>query len=169
MTISHWESEPAEWDRLVLGPYVMPGVWDIDFACRRAIDVKKSKGKDGASFTDEGYEPPLLELIGKVATSAQWTELQAIIPKLHPKQKGKGRDLYTIQHPKVQLLGIATVYVTQVKAPSLDRGILTVVINAIEWVAVPKPVKKTVKPPLRRTINDQPDYSSGPNALNKGP
>lgn len=152
-TIPHWEDAPEEWDRLTIGSNVMPGVWDIDFSCRRGIDVKKSKGKDGARLKDEGYSPPIIELIGKIATREQWESLQSIIPTLHPKKKGEARKQYGIGHPKTRLLGISQVYITEVKAPSLVKGIMTIVLNAIEYVPVPKVVKPTVKPPEVYTPN----------------
>lgn len=170
--IPHWDDAPDEWDRLKLGPYVLPGVWDIRFTVRRVLDIKKPRGNDGSRIKDEGYESPVIEMTGKIATREQWIEIQEILPKFHPKKKGEKRDVYGIEHPKAQLLGITTVYIKQIDT-ALGNGIFTIKMDAIEWVPAPKAVKPNPKPPVKgyNPLDQDKDLSGVPNgiAADKGP
>lgn len=141
MSIPHWEDDPAHWDKLTIGQWVMPGVWTVDFSLRRELDVKKAASTDGASLTDKGYHPPLLTLRGKLNERTDWNALQAIMPHIHPKRKGGTRTPYRISHPKTLLVGIDSIYVHEIDAVELENGILTVELRAYEH-AKPKPVKK---------------------------
>lgn len=180
MAIQHWADSPSLWNRLTLTPllasattqpttYILPGAWDVQFACRRKMDVKKAKGVDGARIKDEGYELPQLELIGKLVTREHWVELQKIIRVIHPRKKGGKRDTYSIEHPKTALLGINAVYITEIAAPRIERGVMSLTIRALEYVPAPKPVqgqKKTATPSLqeqdREFLQDQLQMSIAP-------
>lgn len=167
--IPHWDDEPDAWDRLALGNIVMPGVWDIDFACERRIDAKKAKGKNGGKFTDLGLENAVIELNGKIATRAHLRDLQAIIETIHPRNRGKELKTYQLRHPKATFLGIGLVYITKVNAPRLENGIFSITINAIEYVAVPKTVKPSTSPPAtgRNLLDQDKDITGVPVALKK--
>ena len=156
-SIPHWGHEAAEWDRLTIGGYVMPGVWDVETACKRNIDKKKAKGVDGARITDQGYELPELELVGRLTSRVQWELLQTMIAGLHPRQKGGKREKYVIDHPKTRLLGINAIYITEVRSPRLERGIMTIVLRAIEYVppGQQKAVKKNDAPPVNPRDTEQ--------------
>lgn len=165
--IPHWDEAPDEWDRLVIGRNVMPGVWDVEFSCKRQVDVKKSKGKDGGRIKDEGYANPIIELNGKIATAEQWAKLQQILPTLHPKKKGSARETYGIAHPKTKLLGISTVYLTEIRAPQLSKGILSITITCVEFTPQPKAVTPNPKPPItgRNMLDQDKDITGIPDSL----
>ena len=142
MTIPHWEDDEQAWDTLQLGPWVMPGVWTVDFSVRREMDVKKAVSTDGARLKDKGYMPPQLTFIGKLIAREHWSKLQEIMPKIHPRRKGASRDPYRVVHPKTLLMGIENIFVHEIDAVSLDKGVLTIELRAYEWTKAPKPVSK---------------------------
>lgn len=174
MSIPHWEDSPEEWNRLELGGNVMPGVWDIDFPSTRNMDVKKAKGKDGARFKDEGYDPARIELTGRLVRRADFAKLVEIVDQINPKKGGK-RNAYGIDHPKARFLGITLVYIVELRAPKVDRGILTMTIRALEYVDKPPAVKAPKGPPV--TLADEfnegdgltQSVPDGPDALSKEP
>jgi len=173
MSIAHWDDDPTDWDRLVLGGNLMPGVWDIDFPSTRNMDVKKAKGKDGARFKDEGYDPARIELIGKLTSRDHFKELARILSDIHPKKKGAARAVLGIDHPKARLLGIVSVYVIELRSPKLERGLMTMTIRALEYVDKPATVKprKPGTATLESELRDQGIMSipPGPDAISKGP
>lgn len=141
--VAYWDGlDSDQWDRLVLGPSPLPGVWRVETAAVRKIDVKKAKGLDGERLKDEGYQNAQLVLTGKLVSLEAWALLQALLPTIHPKAMGKvgaPRSALGITHPTTQFLGIDAVYVTEIGAPQVDNGICTVVIKALEYVKLPKP------------------------------
>jgi len=138
--IPFWYDEAggSPWDRLQLGKHVMPGVWSIEATCERDINVKKSKGKDGARMKDRGYQPASITLTGKLSTQEEWEALQRILPELHPRKKGGKRNQITAQHPALALMGLSEIYVKSIKAPTVADGVMTLPIEAIEYTAEPK-------------------------------
>ena len=170
MAIEHWYEDPQAWDRLVLGRDVMPGVWDVSFGCRRELDVKKAKGRDGATFKDEGYDPSMIELTGKLTTPDEWRQLQVIMPKIRPRVMGRSRTPIEIDHPKTKLLSIRVIYVVEVVAPSIQNGILSQRIRVLEWVDKPKAVKASNKPPEKQRDLQQEDREYlDPDSVANGP
>jgi hypothetical protein len=170
MTIPHWYEDPQAWDRLVLGRDEMPGVWDVQFKCKRGLDVKKAKGRDGARFKDEGYDPSMIQLVGKLTTADEWRRLQRVIPKIRPRVMGRSRTPIEIDHPKTKLLSIRIIYIVEVSAVKIQKGILTQEINVLEWVDKPKPVKSSNKPPEKKRDLQQEDRELlDPDSVANGP
>lgn len=165
MTLPHWQDDPAAWNRLTIAsapgngvfpePQIMPGVWDIDTTCRRKIDHPKAKGVDRSKLRDQGYENARLDLVGRLVTHDDWEKLQRILPLIHPRKAGLQRNVLVIQHPKAELMGISQVYVEEVRAPRIVRGILEITIRAIQYIETPKPVKQAKKGSVKLTQQDQ--------------
>jgi len=144
--LAFWTDADGDWDTLVLGGTVWPGIWEISGdGVKRDIDLKKEKGSDKATLKDEGYKNAKIEAVGTIWTLAQWRELQQILPEVHPRRDGGDRQALQIIHPGANLLGIDSVYLTGIKVPSLDKakgGPLQVTLSLIEWTPTPKPVKE---------------------------
>jgi hypothetical protein len=144
MPIPHWFEDSNAWDTLTLGPHQMPGIWTVDGPIKRAIDVKKSKGQDGARLKDEGQEPGGFDIVGKLVSKEDWDKLQVIMPDLHPKKLGGEREATAIDHPATSLIGIEFIYINEIYTPTIDNGILMVRMHAFQWTKTP-PVKKKQK------------------------
>ena len=145
--LPYWDQRDWQdaWDILVLGEDEWPGVWEISGAgVSRKIDIKKQAGTDGSTMTDEGYQPAQLTITGTIWTKDQWSELQRLIPKIHPRKPGGSRTPMEIYHPQSSLLGITQIYINKIgipKKPSSGNGLLELSMSAVEWVPSPKPVK----------------------------
>jgi hypothetical protein len=143
----HWDDRDWQdaWDTLILGEDTWPGVWEISGpGVSRKIDVKKTKGQDGATMKDEGYQPARLTLTGIVWTEDQWDELQRLVAKVHPRKAGGSRTPLEIYHPQSSLLGINQIYIDKIgipRKPTAGDGKLSISMSALEWVPAPKPVK----------------------------
>jgi hypothetical protein len=146
----HWDQ--TEWSRLTIGATVLPGVWELEGAASRNIDVKQTKGKDGAVLKDEGYENAKITLIGRLVSKDDYDALQLAIKDIHPRRKGAARDPVSINHPALTVLGIDAVYVTSIATPRLDSvGMLEQRIEVLEYTPQPKKLPKrkmTIEPPL---------------------
>jgi hypothetical protein len=140
--LAFFDDVDGSWDRMQIGPRVMPGVWEVvSGECARQVDHKKTKGKDGARIKDLGVLPGRFQLKGRMCTEADWDVLQDVIPEINPKKKGGLRNPVTIFHPAVALLGITTIYVERIRPPEVSHGILTITMDVIEWTKSPKPTK----------------------------
>lgn len=150
-SIPYPEDNGALWDRIKLGPYVLPGTWTVPGAVGRRVDVKKGKGSDGARFRDQGYDPGEFSLNGELIGATDWNEMVKIAKILTPRNRGVAMEPVAVEHPAFTFLGITNVFVTKVHAPTLDGGKIRCVINVLEWL--PKPVKK--KKPLNLPVSQR--------------
>ncbi len=160
--------DSSPWDMLALGEHVLPGSWTVDATCERELDVKKSKGKDGGRVKDCGYKAGEITFVGKLGgrdlevTREQWREMQRVLEALHPRKKGGPRNPLAASHPALAVMGITTVYIKSIRAPEISDGIMTLRIDAMEWVPEPKKAKPKTETksggPARSTV----DPFSGP-------
>lgn len=143
----HWDDASAPWDKLLLGPHTMPGVWEITSGeCARQVDHKKTKDKDGARIKDLGLLPPRFSARGRMVTQKDWDALQNLMPDINPRKKGGPKFPLTIFHPAIALLGVNTIYVERIRPPELKDGVLEIQIDMIEFVSEPKATKIVKKP-----------------------
>jgi hypothetical protein len=145
--LPYWDDRdwPDGWDTLVLGEDIWPGSWEVSGpGVSRKIDVKKTKGEDGATMKDEGYQPARLTLTGTIWNQDQWNELQRLLPTIHPRKAGGSRTPLEIYHPQSSLLGITQIYIDKIgipRKPTAGDGLLVLSMSALEWIPQPKPVK----------------------------
>ena len=144
--IPFWADAPIIYDTCQLGGDILPGLVQVTGANGRKLDVKQSKGVDGATITDNGSEPEEINLVLTMWTRDQWKAFQAIVPKINPSNvKGKmvPKD---IVHPVLNLFSIRRVYITKIVLPQPSRlkGAMEVTISCKGWRPEPKnPVSKT--------------------------
>ena len=150
-SIPYPEDNGALWDRVVLGPHVLPGTWMITGSSKRRIDVKTTRGSDGARFRDQGYEPAPLTLVGKMVGATDWNEMVRIGKLLQPRKRGKAMEPLAADHPTFTYLGITNVLVREVFAPVVDGGQVTASISVLEWMPRPKPKPKPKDIPVSQS------------------
>ena len=141
-SIPHPEDDGALWDRIKLGPHVLPGAWVVSGAIERRVDVKRSKNKDGARFKDQGYEPASLTLTGETIGASDFNAMVKIMKVLTPRNRGVSLEPIAAEHPAFTILGITNVLVLKVFAPVLDGGKVRFTISVTEWVPKPKQKKE---------------------------
>ena len=99
-----------QWDQLILAGNTWPGLADVSGSgVKRRIDVKKTKGKDGAVLKDNGMDPAKLKINLRIWTAEQWSRFNELLPLIHPKRKGGSREPTEIIHPQANLLGIKAI------------------------------------------------------------
>lgn len=138
--LAFWdETKGACWDRLVLDGEALPGVWSVEGECEFELDKKKSKGKDGASVSNQGYVPAEIVLHGEIHNRKEWSEMQPVLRALHPRKKGGSKNPIKVEHPALAVMGIDTVFMRSIKPPEISDGKLTLRIGVVEWI---RPVVK---------------------------
>lgn len=146
--LQFWTEPDNDWDRLVLGGTVWPGVV-IDIsgdAVARKLDIKKAKGSDKATIKDEGNTNAKFSVTLSIFTDTQWQELQERIAEVHPRRIGGDRRPLQVINPQINLLGINEAYLISIPIPKLDRpkgGPLEFTLGFLEWVPNPKVVKNS--------------------------
>ena len=135
-----------DWQEMVLGGIRWPGIWTISGSgAVRNLDMKKAKGSDIATLKDEGYKNAALTATGTIWTAAQWKELQALLPEVHPRRYGGDRTPLQLVHPAANFIGVDSVYLRGISIPELDAakgGPIIVELDFLEWTPAPKPVTK---------------------------
>jgi len=138
------ELDSYEWDYLYLAGQQWPGICEVTGSgVSRRIDAKATKGSDGAVLKDNGMDLAKLTLKLTLWDADQWANVQALLPTVHPRRAGGARNPTSISTPYTKLLGINNIYIKSIGIPQLDKTkqILTLTMQAIEWVPAPKPVK----------------------------
>lgn len=143
-SLPYWDDPSQAWDTLILDGEVFPGLANVTGGVGRDLDVKKQKGSDGATLTDNGYDASEITIQLRLGSKADWDELQLILPQFHPRVKGGARGAVTISHPATDLMGITKIYIKSISFPEVDEStkIIRLAITAIEDTTKPKEVKK---------------------------
>lgn len=133
-----------QWDALWLGGALIPGIARLSGdGIKRKLDVKKQKGKAGATIEDEGDEPAKFSaelLLWNGDMLAQFEEMKEDI---NPRKRGGKKYVLDIYHPAAAFLGIDRVYVTGISMPDHDKrqGTVKIKIDFLEWFPEPPPQK----------------------------
>jgi hypothetical protein len=148
--------EDTDWDRIKLGEDFLPGVWRCEGSLGRNMDVKATKGKDGAVIKDEGYENAKITLTGQFVSRDDLRALEVALKAVHPRRKGATRDPLPINHPALTAIGVTAVYITSIAVPQLYNGIYEVAIETIEYLKPTdrKKRKMAIAPPLSVSLGD---------------
>lgn len=135
------EASASQWMLLQVGEVVVPGLTYVEGNLTRDVQVKKAKGKDGATITDNGYQPASFSTVTQIWSDSQWDEYQrTVVPLLDPRKKGKERTAHRLSHPSLTVAGVREAYLveTQVPRPGED-GILYLTHKWLEYIPKPKP------------------------------
>jgi hypothetical protein len=134
------------WDYVVLGGQVVPGVAIVDVSMGTGLDIQKPKGGKRATIVDDGDPPAEVEIKLLLQSDDMEAFRDFIMPILREPGKNGGRQPLEISHPNCELWGIDTIAVGNISSPSPQSGgLMTITINATEWVAAPEPVKAPTK------------------------
>ncbi len=132
------------WDLIIIADLEFVGFATVTGGVSRKIQVNKPKGADGATITDNGYNPAKISITLKLVQQVDWDSFQNdLLPAIHPRRKGGPRTPVVLTHPALNVLGVSRIYFTSINAPVIGSDkIGTVKLDAIEWFPAPKPVKK---------------------------
>lgn len=152
--IPYFEDANGEiWDKLVLGPHALPGTWTVRGDVVRKIDVKSTKGQDGARFRDQGYKPAELTFVGRMVGPTDFAEMVKAGKLLSPRRRGVAMEPLQSEHPALTFLGVGNVLIKRVSAPKRGAGgVPEFTIGALEWVPKPKPKPAPADTPTPTTL-----------------
>ncbi len=139
------ERDVSDWDTIYLAGVRWPGIASVEGkGITRRIDIKRTKGSDGARLKDEGNDPAEFIINLLIYKHGDWVELQSLLPTVSPRRPGGPRSPIGVIYPSLQVLGITTCYIKGVPVFALDKTTqqLTVTLQAIEWIPRPKKLKK---------------------------
>jgi hypothetical protein len=142
----------AGWNRVQLGPSVVPGICTITgLSVGQDIDVKKQKGNDGAVLEDNGLEPAKFNI--EVQLNEQlWPAFQEVLPSIDPRRPGASRSPLEIVHPATALANVREIVIRKISiGVPTARGGLKVVFECLQWFPAPKPKKTSTKPKAAST------------------
>jgi hypothetical protein len=127
--------DPQNWDRLVLGGNVCPGLATITAGGIKLREDKKPKaGADGSSPCYHGIDPQALGV--DIETNDDWEreDLAALLTKYTPVQD-RPPEPVSIDHPSIRHLNIAMVVLTSI-GPFLyvKPGVTKVHIGFSHWM-----------------------------------
>lgn len=134
---------------LIMAGEVWPGIAIVESDVSRAVDLQKKKGDDGANLVDQGYEPAKVKITLTGWLDEQQSELERLLPTIHPRRKGGIRTPVDIIHAETQLKGIRQIYITRIGPWAFGTGAMigtwSLTIEAVEWFPEPKPAKSQTK------------------------
>lgn len=151
--IPYWLDDPDAWNHPIIGDVTLPGICTVVAEKGRDIDVKKTKGKDGATETDNGMEPGTVKISMWLGNRTHWEQWQAIRQKLDPSQPGALKSPMEIVHPACAERGIRNIIIKKISAGTpTAKGGVTYTFDCVEWFAQPKPTKAAKKAKPAETL-----------------
>lgn len=122
------------WDTFIVGAITMPGVASVTGeGVGHDIEVKKSKGSDGATFTDHGRQLAKFRVKLILSTQGEFDAFLAARKVLQATNKTGKLLPQQVTHPALNVVGISSAYCSRVgfPKPSATRGAFEV---DLEWV-----------------------------------
>jgi hypothetical protein len=172
--------DPFVYNRLILGPYVIPGRAECHgVTAKRAIDVKKPKGKSGGTITDNGCEHTKVKFLIHQWKREHHAEWQRVFPMISPRREGATKEPFEALNAYLWEQDIRNVLVSMILPKPYDtKGKRIIEIELEEWLPETKTVKagtgkpkeaSTLKTPLGNQVGTWKDgvfvASSGFNPL----
>lgn len=123
------------WDTLTIDGEQVPGLCAVSGSLKFDVEVKKAKGKDKATTTDNGISPTKFEVKIRIWTAEQWGEFCAIAARLLPRTPGGARTPVRVDHPGLRICGIGKAVVEEFDIPQPPEAgtIFETRIKFVEW------------------------------------
>lgn len=133
MTVPYWGESTLEWDVAIVDRWYF-FVRDPDFGAGRKIDVKSAPGVDGASLTDQGYEPTPLKLTLVLFRTGHLEQFAELVERFKPRPGKDGPPPLIISHAALVLFGLSKFAVKRIGAPkSAGPQIKEATLELVEW------------------------------------
>jgi hypothetical protein len=132
------------WDTLTIDGEAVPGICAVSGTLKFDVEVKKAKGKDKASTTDNGIAPTEFEVRIQLWTQEQWADYVRVASRLLPRTPGGARTPVRVDHPGLRICGIGKAVVREFEIPQPPEAgkIFETRIKFIEWVPAAAVVTK---------------------------
>lgn len=169
MSVPFWYTNPDAWDTCFLGGVALPGVAQVKTALKRKIDKKSGPGDRGGTLADKGQELSDISISLQLWEDFHLSAWETFLAKNLPK-KGQKPQALDIAHPQTQLLGIKSVYITDISSLTPgDVGVFEVELSCVEFAPLPggkkKGTSKKVEADFRRHGEAEPQNQPVTNPL----
>lgn len=144
------EDEARAWDTCKIDGILIENV-TVEVVKERDIDVKKSPGADGATFSDKGYEPAKVTIKVKITSRDEWNYwCGTVLPRIDPQKLGGLTRPMEFISPEANSKNISVIYIRKITGdtPTASKG-KTETIEAVHWVPKPKPAKSNMTAPKK--------------------
>lgn len=143
--VPSWIEDPDLWDEIYIGDaYFDETNVDIEGTpFGNEFDVKKSKGSDGASITDQGYRPWQPKVSVLLWTQFHWEQYQVLLALYQPQPGKKGTKVVRFQHPIFDLYKknrFKIEFIYPLKHQGAGKWLMQ--LDIVEYFEVPKPKPK---------------------------
>ncbi len=135
-----WRLSP--WDTVFVAGQPLPGVARVGGkGVEHQVDVKKSPGRDGATFTDLGRDLSRFTITLVLQSQVDWDGFESMRSSLQPLSKTGRLQALSVAHPAINALGVTSLYFTRIGVPHPGSviGTFEVELETIEF----RPPKKT--------------------------
>jgi hypothetical protein len=164
--------EPGPWERVTLAGIELPGYCAVRSSkARKAITVA-GPGADKEEIFDLGAESPGISIVSYMWTEMHLAQYEQLVEAIEMKGGTRAkRQAVDIVHPGLNLLDIASVYVTliTVPEPASVRGVYEFSIMAQEFAPEVKRPKAPKAAGGKQVIHVESSLSSIPTAINTQP
>jgi hypothetical protein len=149
---------PNPWETVVIDGYKLPGICKVTATSKQRIEIKKTKGKDGAKTILLGIDPSSVDIEIMIWTSVQLAELVKVLRAIWRRpSKAANADreqpttadvtaqaALTIETPACAMVNILSVVLEGVQPLVLQPdGTAKMKITAIQYIK--PPAKSTVR------------------------
>jgi len=148
-TIPDWFDSPDLWNTCYLQGIQVPGKVEVEVSVAQKLDVKETRGANGANIAFQGYTPAsvtiTVTLFAREHLPAFVALFKIIRPRVAKQYQNKDNKGYPpavdISHPATALTGVTSVYIEDVSVkPPDDHQIMVVTMKAVEWFKPGKPI-----------------------------
>lgn len=132
----------SAWDTVFVAGVALPGLARVSGkGVEHTIDVKKSPGKDGATFTDLGRELAHFSIVLVLQSQEEWDAFETSRSTLQPLNATGKLQALSVAHPVINVLGVRSLYFTRIGVPHPGSviGTYEVELETLEY----KPPKAT--------------------------
>ena len=110
-------ASPGLWDAITIAGVLFLGVATPDGATGNALDVKKSKGRDGGKISDSGAVCAEFTILFRVWDEVTWASWEQVFRAIDPQRIPDRRTPVDVTHPALAQRGITRIYVKKVSLP----------------------------------------------------
>jgi hypothetical protein len=165
-------SQPGPWERVTLAGIDLPGYCAVRSSKARKAVTVAGPGADKEEIFDLGAESPGISIVSYMWTEIHLAQYEQLVEAIEMKGGTRAkRQAVDIVHPGLNLLDIASVYVTLVTVPepASVRGVYEFSIMAQEFAPEVKKPKGPKTAGGKQVIHVESSLSSIPTAINTAP
>lgn len=131
-----WPQASQSWNEISLGGVVFPGIAHVRVTVANELEVKKAKGRSGASTTYQGRPPAKVKITLTVYAPEQWEALVELLPSIWPDVTSERGAPIEVVHPRCRLWKISRLIIESIddSQPEGVGDVYVLQISAVEFL-----------------------------------